>query len=211
MKIIISRSLSKFIYTALIISTITGCITGPEEEYTIEDYFPVKKGNWWVYEVFTDSSVTYKRVEFDSVFTWENSTVCKSSNQRYYVLKSQELRKYFEEPSDTSEYKVLLKGPIERMRSWYTYYNSSEDSNSVTVMWWNPKWSVEVGGMKYSDYIETMETIAVSESLSVYKFAYFVHGIGLVKRIVKIDASLVDTLTHESPDTLELILDYYMR
>ncbi len=98
--------------------------TGPANgEMTIENYMPLAVGNWWDYNTaawLQDTTIVKMRITEDD--TWNDKKIYKVDLYYAYfnwlIYYESELRGYYGYPSDTTDYWVFLKEPIEVGNKW---------------------------------------------------------------------------------------------
>ena len=123
---------TKFISMAIVFVTM-GCGCAKKEE-TIQKLFPLSIENKWVYQSLhwsekdTISSIdssyiveSYKwnkRIAYHEVRRGTDTTGMAFYVDRWWIIEDGELRSYYEPPTDTSGYLIILRKPLKAGTRW---------------------------------------------------------------------------------------------
>ncbi len=107
--------------------------------YTIEDYFPLAIGNKWTYQIHyysPDTTYNFTRNVSDTG-RWAQKKVYQieqigiGPNQFWALYYNDELRVYYQYPSDTSDYYIELKEPLSEGQKWHP---TPQDAGKLVII-----------------------------------------------------------------------------
>lgn len=101
-----------------------------ENQYTIENYFPLAVGNKWVYKYwYVDTLIYIDSIYITESYNWNNNKIykCKAfGGDDWMAYYDNEVRIYENPPSDTTFYWICLKEPLEEGATWQVSPTTTE-------------------------------------------------------------------------------------
>jgi len=168
----------------------------------IEHYFPLSKGNTCVYQVtlsldidkkldigFLDTlalkarSSSIDTIRITEVYEWNNKRVFKQAwfqkislgdLWKWHIIDGKRLLEYDGEPSDTTDYHVLLKEPLVTGNSWVNA--DAEDTVRYEIKCFE---TVRVPAGKFNDCLKLTRISPTEEFME--GSIWFAPGVGMVK------------------------------